>query len=68
MQQGEYAKALPELEMAAKLAPSNPQIHLYLEQVYSRLGRSAEAKQEKAEFVRLHSAQQSSASNESDKP
>jgi cytochrome c-type biogenesis protein CcmH/NrfG len=54
MQQNEYAKALPDLQAAARLAPSNPQIHLYLEQVYARLGRTTEAQHEKAEFLRLH--------------
>ena len=72
MQEAEYAKALPHLQAAAKLTPSNPQIHLYLQQVYSRLGRAVEANQEKAEFLRLHSAQDASASSRldtaSDKP
>jgi predicted Zn-dependent protease len=60
MQQEESAKAAPELEAAAKLAPQNPQIHLYLEQVYNRLGKTGEAQKEKAEFLRLRSAQTSS--------
>lgn len=53
MQQTNYAEALPELLTASKLAPLNPQIHLYLEQVYSRLGRITEAQGEKAEFMKL---------------
>jgi tetratricopeptide (TPR) repeat protein len=59
MQQSQFEKALPELLAAAKLAPENAQIHLYLEQVYGRLGRNAEAQQEKAAFLRLHSAHDS---------
>lgn len=55
MQQSQFEKALPELLSAAKLAPENPQIHLYLEQVFGRLGRTAEAQQEKATFLRLRS-------------
>jgi tetratricopeptide (TPR) repeat protein len=55
MQQNELIKAMPELQTAARIAPLNAQIHLYLEQVYSRLGKTPEAEKEKAEFVKLRS-------------
>lgn len=57
MQREHYPEALPELQRAAALAPLNPEIHLYLEQVYARLGKTTEAQTEKAKFVQLHSAQ-----------
>lgn len=56
MQAEHYAAALPELLAASRLAPMNPQLHLYLEQVYTRLGKTTEAQTEKAEFIRLHSS------------
>ena len=59
MQQDDYNNALPELQAAAKIAPLNPQIHMYLEQVYSRLGNAADAQKEKQEFVRLRSGRDS---------
>jgi Flp pilus assembly protein TadD len=61
MLQQQSEKAVPELEAAAKLVPQNPQIHLYLQQVYSRLGRTSEAEKEKAVFLRLRSVQAASA-------
>ncbi len=60
MQHDELGKALPELQASARIAPLNPQIHLYLQQVYGRLGNTAEAEKEKAEFLRLKSQQDSS--------
>lgn len=60
MQQNEYGKAIPQLLSAEKLAPTNPQIHLYLQQSYRRLGKTAEAQKEMAEFVRLQSARNTS--------
>jgi tetratricopeptide (TPR) repeat protein len=45
--------ALPELEKAAGLAPGSPQTHFMLARAYARVGRSADAERERAEFTRL---------------
>lgn len=49
----QYAKAVPELEMAVRLAPENPQLHFSLAQAYRRVGRTADAQKQTAEFNRL---------------
>lgn len=49
----EFPAALTELKTAAKLAPENPQIHLYLLQIYRQLGQTEQAEKELAEFKRL---------------
>lgn len=50
---GQAEKAVPELEAAVKLQPSNSQLHFYLEKAYRQAGRKAAADREKAEFLRL---------------
>ncbi len=46
-------KAILEFEAASKQAPTNPQMHFYLEQAYRLAGNDEAARREKAEFVRL---------------
>lgn len=53
----EPAKAIPEFEAALQTAPSNPQMHFYLEQAYRLSGRKEDALKQKAEFIRLKSQQ-----------
>ena len=50
-------KAIPEFQAAAKQAPTNPQMHFYLEQAYRLSGNDEAARKEKAEFVRLKKLQ-----------
>jgi len=50
-------KAVPEFEAAVKQAPSNPQMHFYLEQSYRLAGNREAARKEKAEFIRLKALQ-----------
>jgi tetratricopeptide (TPR) repeat protein len=50
-------KAIPEFQAATQNAPSNPQMHYYLEQAYRLAGRNEAARRERAEFVRLKSQQ-----------
>jgi predicted Zn-dependent protease len=49
----DYDRAIRELEMAVKLAPESPQVRIALASVYAKVGRSKEAAQERAEFMRL---------------
>jgi tetratricopeptide (TPR) repeat protein len=49
----EYGKAIPELETAIKLDPSNAQLHFSLGQAYRHMGRDAEARKQEAEYKRL---------------
>ena len=53
----QYAKGIPELEIAAKLAPQNLQLHFSLAQAYRRVGRNADARKEAEKFERLKSLQ-----------
>lgn len=54
---GQFDQAISELQTAVKLDPQKSQPHFYLEQAYRRLGRTAEAQKESAEFARLKAAQ-----------
>ena len=54
--QERFDKAIAELETAVKLAPENAQLHFSLAQAYRRLGRTADAEKEVAEFNRLKPA------------
>jgi tetratricopeptide (TPR) repeat protein len=45
--------AIRELELAVKLAPDSPQVHISLASAYSKAGRKQEAARERAEFARL---------------
>jgi tetratricopeptide (TPR) repeat protein len=49
----EPARAAAELEQAVKLAPNSLEAHYSLAEVYSHLGRKADAAREQAEFKRL---------------
>ncbi len=44
---------LSEIETAVKLNPANPQNHYLLSMAYAKLGRSADAARERAEFINL---------------
>lgn len=50
---GQFDKAIPELEWAAKLVNGNAQIQYYLAQAYRRAGRREDAAKANAEFQRL---------------
>lgn len=53
MTKNENAASSTELEIAKKLAPDSALVHSHLAIVYSRLGRTQEAKSEAATFLRL---------------
>ena len=46
-------RAIAELEAAAKFAPDSPQVHFSLASAYARAGRTAEAANQRKEFLRL---------------
>ena len=50
---GEMAAAAKELEIAKRLAPTNPRIRAHLAVAYGKLGRTQEAKAESAAFLDL---------------
>jgi tetratricopeptide (TPR) repeat protein len=50
--------AITELETAAKLEPNSPSVRYTLARAYQRAGRPADAKRERAEFLRLERLQQ----------
>jgi tetratricopeptide (TPR) repeat protein len=52
------SQAIAALENAVKLAPGSAKAHFYLAQAYSRAGRDADARKEKAEFSRLRAEQE----------
>ena len=51
-------QAIAALEKAVKLAPGVAKGHFYLAQAYSRAGREADARKERAEFNRLRAQQE----------
>lgn len=51
------AAAIIELEAAAKLAPTRPEIPFFLQQAYKRAGRTADAAKARAHFYKLKSQQ-----------
>jgi len=53
LDEGQLHASLRELEAARKLAPNSPGVHAHLAMVYSRLGKTQEAKAESAEFLAL---------------
>lgn len=61
----DYAKALPELEIARKAFPKEAKVHFALSSAYSKAGRTAEAAKERAEFVRLNQQNASAQTSES---
>jgi tetratricopeptide (TPR) repeat protein len=46
--------AIPEFQIASRLAPANPQAHFYLAKAYRSLGRDDEARKEKLRFDELN--------------
>ena len=50
---GDFAKAAAAFEHGVKMAPASPQAHFLLARAYARLGRTADAERERAEFRRL---------------
>ncbi|HLH00316.1 MAG TPA: tetratricopeptide repeat protein [Bryobacteraceae bacterium] len=67
---GDFAGAVPELEIARKSFPNDSRVYFSLGNAYSRLGRKADAAKVRAEFVRLESqeVQQQRATLYSDRP
>jgi tetratricopeptide (TPR) repeat protein len=51
---GDAAAAIPELEIANKVFPSEASVYFSLGAAYARVGRNAEAAKARAEFVRLN--------------
>jgi len=49
---GDLEGAIPSLQKAARLRPAAPQPHMYLAEVYTQLGREAEAEHERTEASR----------------
>ncbi|MGA8025903.1 MAG: tetratricopeptide repeat protein [Bryobacteraceae bacterium] len=49
----DVARGAKELEIAARLAPTNLQVRFTLASAYSKLGRKEDAARERAEFLRL---------------
>ncbi len=54
---GNVGAAIPELETAARLQPSNAQVHYFLSQAYRRSGKSQDAAKESAAFQKLKGQQ-----------
>jgi Flp pilus assembly protein TadD len=56
-QSGDLEGAIPSLQKAASLRPTNPAPHIYLADVYAKLGREEDAKHESQEAQRLGAVQ-----------
>jgi len=52
-QSGDLEGAIPSLQKAASLRPTDPRPHIYLADVYAKLGHQAEAEHERQEAQRL---------------
>ncbi|MBA2301672.1 MAG: tetratricopeptide repeat protein [Acidobacteria bacterium] len=50
---GDVARAIKELEAGVKQAPDSPEMHFALARAYTRAGRKEDAKQARANFLRL---------------
>ena len=50
---GKTQEGIEKLEYAAKLAPDSPQVRIALASAYAKVGRSADAARERAEFLKL---------------
>jgi tetratricopeptide (TPR) repeat protein len=46
-------RGIKELELARRLAPTSPQVHMALASAYSKAGRKEEATREREEFLKL---------------
>jgi tetratricopeptide (TPR) repeat protein len=68
LDQKSFAQAIPELEVASKLAPENAETHLYLEQAYRRVGKTEEARREREEFTRRKAASDPTVFNSAQSP
>jgi tetratricopeptide (TPR) repeat protein len=51
---GDLAHAIPELEIAARMLPDEPQFHFALGNAYARAGRAEDAARARAAFTRLN--------------
>lgn len=56
LEEKRYSDAIQPLQTSAELSPENAEAHLYLEQAYKRLGKTAEAHREHEEFTRRKAA------------
>ena len=54
LEEGDIPAAIRELETARRLAPNSPKVHFNLARAYLKAERTAEARQERAEFERLN--------------
>jgi arylsulfatase A-like enzyme/Tfp pilus assembly protein PilF len=52
-QSGDLEGAIPSLQKAASIRPNAPMPHIFLSDIYTRLGRTADAANERAEAERL---------------
>jgi tetratricopeptide (TPR) repeat protein len=57
---GDVTRAIPELETAARLVPTEPQFQFSLGSAYARAGRQSDAARARAAFMRLGGADASS--------
>lgn len=55
---GDFTKAIPELEIARKAFPSEPQVYFALANAYARSGRKEDAARARAKFLALNQAEQ----------
>ena len=62
LQTGEYARAIPELETARKAFPQEPKIDISLATAYMQVGRTQDAANARAEFMRKKQAEQAAES------
>jgi tetratricopeptide (TPR) repeat protein len=56
-QSGDLEGAIPSLQKAESLRPTDPRPHIYLADVYAKLGREEDAKRERQEAERLGAVQ-----------
>ena len=54
LEEGDIPAAIRELETARQFAPNSPKVHFNLARAYLKAERTAEARQERAEFERLN--------------
>ena len=59
---GDADQAIQSLETAMKLAPDSPEVRFSLARAYAKAGRSEDAARERAEFLRLDKARQTTRS------
>jgi tetratricopeptide (TPR) repeat protein len=68
LKSGDAAAALPELELARRGMPNEPQLYFALGNAYSSLGRKQDAAHARAEFLRLRGAETSLPAEVNDQP